>query len=542
MTTDAIVTNPITGSLTRRSLLMTGAVAGTAALASCRTSSDDGGNGNGPSDQQSILPAHVPFDKVTPDLEPANEYSVPGFLAFPDPPVDAISQTPGDGTPMTGLTTTSISAAPPMGRNKWWQNLNTQLGADLELSWIKGSEYVAKVQTILAGDDLPEVIQVPSLPRMSQVLEAKFADLTPFLAGDGIRAYPMLANFSTQAWEEVIYNGKIYGIPRPLLPIGSRLEARTDTLDDLGISLDMTDGESFLDLCREITDRSADRFAMVQPTASFLKSMFGLPNVWEQTDQGLRHEIESETFMEYLDYVRGMWDEGLFHPDSFQSPPLVPLFQKPSFVLFEVGGAGFTRAMPIYRPGAPTLTVKPVVAPLVTGGKAPIRIGKATSSWLSLSKDLTDDRIKVILSMINYLAAPFGTQEYLSVQYGLEGHNYNLDDDGQPIPDPSATNELFPVTTFPGSPNFMYSPEFPEVAEAECNYEAEVGDNVVLNPTSGMNSETEIAKGQQLAQQINLAIGDIIQGRKDVSSWTQVVEDWKTKGGDTIRAEFQEQL
>lgn len=527
--------------MSRRTLLWGSAAAGTAALAGCRTQRNerptDGGRGD------ASLPDYVEFSEVTPDIEPSNDNSVPGFLKFPNPPFDGITEPPGDGTPLKALTTASVGAPPSMAKNQWWQNLNTQLGADLELQWIKGDDYTSKVQTLVAGGDMPEIIQMPSLPRLDQVLETKFADLTPFLAGEAINDYPYLANFATEAWEETVFNGKIYGIPRPLLPIGARLEARTDTLADLGIELDLTDGESFLDLCREITDRSADRFAMVQPTNSSIRTMFGLPNVWEQTDQGLVNEIESPIYPDYLEYVRGMWDEGLFHPDSFQDPPLVPYFQKPSFVLFEVGGAGFTRAMPLYRPGAPTLTVKPVPMPrLEGGGNAPVRIGAAATSWLSINKELTDDRIKVVLAMMNYLAAPFGTQEYLDVQYGKEGHNYNFDDEGQPIPDPDGVSEQFPVTLFPGNPNFMYSPEFPEVTQAECEYEAQVGGEVVPSAVRGLYSETQASKGQQLTKLTSQAQSDIIQGRKPVSSWSDVVEDWKRKGGDDMREEYQAQL
>lgn len=528
-------------TLNRRTLLWGTAAVGTAAVGACRSEPADPPPGGGRGDV--ALPDYVEFSEVTPDIPPANENSVPGFLKYPNPPVEVVTAPPGDGTPLKALTTASVGAPPAMNKNQWWQNLNTQLGADLELQWIKGDDYTAKVQTLVAGGDMPEIIQVPSLPRLGQVLETKFADLTPFLAGGAVHEYPFLANFPTEAWEETVFNGKIYGIPRPLLPIGARLEARTDTLDDLGIELILTDGESFLDLCREITDRSADRFAMVQPTNSSIKTMFGLPNGWEQTEQGLRNEIESEIYPDYLEFVRGMWDEGLFHPDSFQDPPLVPLFQKPSFVLFEVGGAGFTRAMPLYRPGAPTLTVKPVAMPkLDGGGNAPVRTGSAASAWLGINKDLTPDRIKVVLAMMNYLAAPFGTKEYLAVQYGKEGRNYTLDGDGQPIPDPEGAAEMFPVTLFPGSPNFMYSPEYPEITEAECAYEAEVGNEVRPNPVRGLYSDTQTAKGQQLAKQVSQATSDIIQGRKEVSSWTDVVKQWVSKGGDDIREEYQAQL
>src|SRR5699024_6500317 len=129
---------------------------------------------------------------------------------------------------------------------------------------------------------------------------------------------------------------------------------------------------------------------------------------------------------------------------------------------------------------APTLTVKPVVAPLVEGGgNAPVRIGAGSSGMLGIRRDLSPERIKLILNVLNITAAPFGTEEFLTVQYGKEGHNYTLDDQGQPVT--KATNELFPITLFPGTPNFMYAPGCPDVVRNECAYGAAVAENVVLN-------------------------------------------------------------
>ncbi|HIT74508.1 MAG TPA: hypothetical protein IAA98_02890 [Candidatus Avipropionibacterium avicola] len=534
--------SPFTGSLSRRSL-MGGAlgltVAGGAVLAGCSTegSADAGAQG-----EQAELPSQIPFEGVKADIEPANEYSVAGYLKFPNPAITAVPEKPGDGSTITGLTTTSTGGtAPPMKRNQWWQNLNEQLGVTMELSWIKGDDYLSRFQTMVAGDDIPDVVAVPNVPQLDKMLKAKFTDLTEYLAGDAVAEYPMLANFPAVSWQEVIYGGSIYGIPRPLLPISSRLEARTDTLDELGIVPEFTSADGFLDLCREVTDRKSGRFAMVQPNASFLRSMFSLPNVWEKTDQGFRHEIESERYPEYLDFVAGMWSEKLFHPDAFNNPSLIPLFQQPGFVLFEVGGPGFTRAMPMYRPGAPTLTVKPVVVPLAEGGgNAPVRIGPGSTNMLGIRGDLDPDRVRQVLQVLNYTAAPFGTKEYLSVQYGKEGRNFTFDDDGQPIPNPETSNEMFPITLFPGNPNFMYAPEFPDVVRNECDYEATVGDNVRLNASTGLISETEISKSGQLDREITLAVGDIIQGRKPVSSWADTVATWRSKGGDQMRTEYEE--
>lgn len=530
-----------TAPLSRRAVLGGAAGATAALLTGCgATASDPAGSARGAPDV--ALPTYRAYDAVNPDIAPVNEYAQPGFLKYPAPAIEGIPEKPGDGSTITGFAATSVSTATPMGDNGWWQNVNERLGVTLDLQWLRAEEYTAKLQTLLASDDLPEVVLINPLPKLDQVLQSKFTALDDYLAGDAVTDYPMLSDTRTAAWRETMFGGSIYGIPRPLAPIGARLAARTDTLDELGVQPEFGDAEEFFDFCVEVTDRSAGRFAMVQPHATFFKTMFSLPNDWERTDEGFRHAIESPRYLDYLDYVTRMWSAGLFHPESFQTPSLVPMFQKPAFLLYEVSGAGFTKAMPIYRPGAPTLTVKPVPAPLAEGGGiAPVPIGPASAGMLSLRKGLEPDRVKLILNVLNYIAAAFGTQEHLHVQYGKEGHNYTLDEDGQPEANPKITNELFPITRFPGTSSFLYAPGFPEVTEAECAFEQAVAGDVVLDASAGLYSETAIDKQQQLDRDLTMAVGDIIQGRTPVSDWPKVVQTWAGKGGDQIRQEYEAQ-
>ena len=49
-------------------------------------------------------------------------------------------------------------------------------------------------------------------------------------------------------------------------------------------------------------------------------------------------------------------------------------------------------------------------------------------------KKAPPDRIKELLSIMNWLAAPFGTQEALLLEYGVPEVDYKLDDRGNPIP------------------------------------------------------------------------------------------------------------
>ena len=47
-------------------------------------------------------------------------------------------------------------------------------------------------------------------------------------------------------------------------------------------------------------------------------------------------------------------------------------------------------------------------------------------------KKADPERIKLLLNVINYIVSPFGSQEYLTVNYGVKDQDYKFDDNGNP--------------------------------------------------------------------------------------------------------------
>jgi len=76
-----------------------------------------------------------------------------------------------------------------------------------------------KLATIIASNDLPDILFIAPgtvVAGLPEFLQAKCADLTPYLAGDAVKDYPNLANFPSLAWQGgVIFNKAIYGLPAP---------------------------------------------------------------------------------------------------------------------------------------------------------------------------------------------------------------------------------------------------------------------------------------------------------------------------------------
>src|SRR4051794_21614020 len=151
------------------------------------------------------LPTYTPIAAVKPDL-PGTEVIPDGYLQFPKSTFKSVADKPGSGADLTWMTYTIVPNS-ALEDNPAWQEVNGQVGANLKMQLTPFADYTARLQTVLAGNDLPDVIFLPALqPEQARLMQTRFADLTPFLSGDAVKAYPNLANLSTISWKSTLFN------------------------------------------------------------------------------------------------------------------------------------------------------------------------------------------------------------------------------------------------------------------------------------------------------------------------------------------------
>src|SRR5207249_665084 len=91
-----------------------------------------------------------------------NQGLLDAFLKYPQPAVRALSGTPGPGGTVSAFVLTGSPVPPAMGQNRFWQELNRRLGTELRLTITPSADMATKFSTLIAGDDLPDLI-VPAL-------------------------------------------------------------------------------------------------------------------------------------------------------------------------------------------------------------------------------------------------------------------------------------------------------------------------------------------------------------------------------------------
>ncbi|HLL68903.1 MAG TPA: extracellular solute-binding protein [Micromonosporaceae bacterium] len=542
----------MTQPIDRRSLLkLFGAGALTAAAGPALAGCGDGGPATGgdvgnAGKNLAAFPAYLPFAGPKPD-GPGDEKGVqPLYLNYPQQVTESVTDTVGDGSDVSVLVTSFGAPPKPVEGNKLWQAVNAALKVNLKIVAVPDAEYVQKMTTLMAsgGSDLPDVIMFTNhaLPNAHEFIQATCADLSELIGGDAVKEYPNLANIPKHAWQGMgRIGGKIYGIPleRPA-PANSMFVNRT-AMDAAGIPKDWNT-EQFLAGMKQLsgnkkwgTGAAKTQFVGVGAATYYAGSM-GAPNVWQEKDGKFSTAYDTPQFEEAIGVMRKLAESGSFHPDSLttSATDMKTLWWNGT-VASTTDGFGAVApqtltsingrfALDLARPFGPNPT--------------PWR-GKGIFGFVVFKK-ASPDRIKLLLRVVNYLAAPFGSKEYELTNYGVEGLHFTKDANGIKTTDLFKTENTtnLPIKYVGQAPTVLYLPGYPDVARAVYEWEKVVVPKSVSNPADGLVSPTDTAKRTQLDQLIGDAVAGITFGRKPLSAWKEAVTQWRQAGGDQIADEL----
>lgn len=485
-------------------------------------------------------PTYIEYTGIEPDL-PSTDASVPAaFFKYPDDPVKAFTDAPGDGDPVTLMAQSSEPIPPAMDRNEYWQELNRRVGSEFQIAITPATDYGAKFATVMTGNELPDIFQVArGANSVPQMLQAKATDLSEYLAGDAIEQYPMLANIPTVSWSHGMLNGKIMAVPIPRGVLQATIiYRREDLLRDAGVDAQPENFTELFDLAKDLTSPRNNVWAFTAAPYNYIQQMLKVPNGWRLEDDGsLIYGGEVAEVKDALDATRQMIAADVVVPDSFAGNG----GQYKQW--FMAGTAFFTgdsySAWPAYHAlgSADGFELSAMDMVGFDGGRGQIWLRSPTHSIVAINKD-SSDRVETLLSIMNWLAAPFGTEEYLFRKYGVEGVHFDWAD-GDPERIPAKQGEIYMGQQYiADAPPVLYLPGGADVVQNQYDQMTAVIPEGVWDPTDGLYSETDQRKGGQLSKSLDSVRDEILQSRRPVSDWDQAIEDWRTGGGDDIREEY----
>jgi putative aldouronate transport system substrate-binding protein len=191
----------------------------------------------------------------------------------------------------------------------------------------------------------------------------------------------------------------------------------------------------------------------------------------------------------------------------------------------------------------PKANVVPLIPPGFDGGKATVDLASGFFGFptIPVAVGKNQDRVKELLRVLDYFAAPFGSEERVFLDNGIEGVHHTVKPDGTRVKTDLGNAELGDLASLAGGLTTYYSiipGDAKELQDATRDLVA-LGQE---NPVLGLYSPTDSAKGGELNQLRIDRIDGIVAGRDPLTSITQFVADWRSRGGDQIRKEYQDAL
>jgi putative aldouronate transport system substrate-binding protein len=208
---------------------------------------------------------------------------------------------------------------------------------------------------------------------------------------------------------------------------------------------------------------------------------------------------------------------------------------------------GFQSASVTFWDNAPNLDPpgKPRIMtpfPAVDGGTPTFWASTGILGY-SLLKQAPPERIKEMLRILNWLAAPMGSQEYLLMNYGLKDVHWTPDDKGNPILNGRGkVDALVPWRYITQGPVALYYTKDPQYGSIMQQAEQAMFPFISSNAVDGYYSPTSQSKSAGLLLEMSGKINDIVVGHQPFSAYDQAVREYLDGGGSQIRSEFEQQI
>jgi putative aldouronate transport system substrate-binding protein len=419
------------------------------------------------------------------------------------------------------------------------------------------ADYVVTLPTVLAGQDLPDIMYISPtvvIPQLPTFFKSKMADLTPYLSGDAIKDYPNLANIPTIAWRQMVFDNTLYGIPCSNSLYLWAHWVQHDLLDAEGLA-DPGTADEYKQLATHFTRPDQGLFGLgvennegMGTLNGWLTGMFGAPNGWAVDHQTgkLTYTIETDQFRAAVSYGRDLWSAGAYDPDALQYNLVSArnyfaarrfMFRMDAWLV--ASDLFWANAAQRDPPGNPRV----MKAFPATAGGTPTYWTTTGILGYSVIKQAPPERIKEILRVLNWLAAPLGSQEYLLKTYGLKDQHWTPDANNNPIlTDRGKADATVPFHYLTRGPAAFYWPQTPQNTPVMHDAQNAIYPYLSIDPTIGYYSPTYAAKATGLTSDLNSKLNDIIVGRQPLNALDQAISDWRGAGGDQIRTEFEQAM
>ncbi len=498
--------------------------------------------------------------------------AVPGandaYIKYPVP-FKTINMVPGKGGKLTIFKASQLPPPTPKEQNGFWQELDKRLGVTTEYTLATVSGYREKFAALAASGDFSDINllwPVGIAPDQYKLIQqGAFTDLTPYLGtADARKEYPNLSKYPDFAWKNSLIRGKLFWVPRMnFLWGGNELMYRRDWGEKLGIP-QPRNADEFFNLMVAITKGNPAGAGQQSWglggyntdfnsgwSMGFIMGMFRVPNNWRKNADGtLTKDIETDEFKQAITFAKKLFDAGVYHPDTgswtqTQAQDAMisgKLGAKGDSLIQLLGGAQERQKAKKLNPAA---DLRMLVPPGFDGGKGTTfnQPGVPYSNGIPAKVGKDTGRVKDILRIMDYFGALFGSEEYTFLTYGIRDRDHTINANGSPVLTDQGKAEVNELGNISFPPRVYY---FPEDPPEDTIYVQSITNDALAegidDATLGLYSPTFVAKAAEL-NQLNIdRKASIITGRDPLTALDTWLKDWRSRGGDMMRTEYQQEL
>jgi putative aldouronate transport system substrate-binding protein len=317
---------------------------------------------------------------------------------------------------------------------------------------------------------------------------------------------------------------------------------RKDLFDKEGYEVPRS-ADEFMALAKEITNARAKRWACGDMKWTAFNA-FGVlsgsekPLGWGLVDGKLVNRVETQEYLEALEWTRKLFAADYVHPDfklgkSASTDP-GPKFAAGEFLIYNNDISQWYGRAAEQAVQNPDFRVSGMDVFGHDGGDPALWATQPANIFAFVSKKASESVVRDVLALANVTAAPYGTKEYMLTNYGVEGTHYTLKD-GVPVKTDKGNNEVINAYVMIASPApTLAHPDFPDVTRAQVEWQQRMGAFTRKSPFYGMQI-TEPARWTNLSNDFEQLEDDIVRGHRKIGDMQQAVSDWRKKGGDQLR-------
>lgn len=539
---------PNNARLGRRTVLGGAALAGVAAslgLSACgkdEPTPEEEAQGN-----KNVLPAYKKLTpKVSPD-QPGDEFVQDFYSAYPNPTFKAVNHETGKGGDLTAMILTYGPPPTPLGKNPYWQEMNKRLNVNFKPDIVPATDYIQKFSTVIGGGgELPNLIQVPTfmaLPRVQQLIDSRFLDLSEQLGGDAIASYPNLANLPSYAWQNAIAKGRIWGVPVVRAVFPNLFRYRKDISATKGFQEVPKTEEGFIEWAKAVSDPGKQQYALGNSfglawmLTETLEAMYQAPNNYYLEGGQLRQNIDHDGWWQAMELLKKLWGAKVIHPDTptMTQPQVMANLFNGKVVACEDGQASLSE---ISKYPNVTLATRPTWTK--DGSKTHVRKGSGIFSVLAIEKG-QKDRTQELLNILDYLAAPFGSEEYTLTTFGLANTHHKLEN-GSPVPNQDKAADLgvnYKYVVAPPGVMYAADKQQQDLWKDVQATQRELAKGLVEDPCAGLKSDAQ-EKAGKYSQAIADARNEYVLGRKPLSDVRAATDAYTKEVWPEVKKELEE--